>query len=310
MDRKDGGYRLERHGHESSHRPDSRQTQFYLRIARQNQDLLAEILRNDECLRNSRNTSTLYSGIEPLAPVSSTNDAEVDSRTDAEIVSGTKDPVVTAKVQVVPEDSLDTAQRLYADKKQDIAVLNMANPDTPGGSYLSGAGAQEEALCRRSSLYLSLTACATKGWYPLPPHGAIYTPRVLVMRKSDNEECALLPKEQRWWTSVISVAGLFRPPQTEDGSDFLNGEDRVETREKIKSLLRVAAAEGKKNLVLSALGCGAFRNPPQAVAQLFKEVLQDREFRGRFQGVWFSVLDRRGSRNYDIFSEVLNDISI
>ena len=84
----------------------------------------------------------------------------------------------------------------------------------------------------------------------------------------------------------------------------------MKAREKIKSLLSVEVTEGKKNLVLSALGCGAFRNPPQAVAHLFKEVLQDGEFRGKFQGVWFSVLARGGSRNYDIFREVLDNTRI
>jgi len=302
MDRPGERYRQGGHRATSFRIPNFRQIQLYRRIARQNQDLVPAIMRNNERLQNSQNASKLYPRTNSLITPSSTNDAEG--------VTTTMDEVVTTKVKVVPADSLDTAQGLYADGVQDVAVLNMANADTPGGGYLSGSGAQEEALCRRSSLYLSLTGCATQGGYPIPQYGAIYSPDVLVIRKSDNERCALLPEEQRWWISVISVAALFRPPQTEDGTDFLYGEDRMKAKEKIKSLLRVAATEGKKNLVLSALGCGAFRNPPQAVAHLFKEVLQDGEFRGRFQGVWFSVLDRRGSRNYDIFREVLDNTSI
>jgi len=61
---------------------------------------------------------------------------------------------------------------------------------------------------------------------------------------------------------------------------------------------------------LSALGCGAFRNPPMAVAQLFKEVSTDHEFQGRFQRIWFSILDRRGSQNYQIFQHVLGELQI
>ena len=75
-------------------------------------------------------------------------------------------------------------------------------------------------------------------------------------------------------------------------------------------MLRVAAREGKKNLVLSALGCGAFRNPPKAVAKLLKEVLKEKEFGGRFEGIWFSIMDRKGSRNYDIFRKVLDGLTI
>ena len=219
-------------------------------------------------------------------------------------------PPPTATVEVVPIDSLDTAAGLYAEDRKHIVVLNMANADTPGGWYLSGAGAQEEALCRRSSLYVCLSECARNNFYPISPQGAIFSPDVLVIRKSDEQKCKLLEPKEMWWTSVISVAGLFRPPTTEDGMEFLRGEDRADARGRIRTVLRVAAIEGKKNLVLSALGCGAFRNPPLAVAILFREVLQEGEFRGRFEGVWFSILDRKGSSNYDIFRSVLQGLPI
>jgi uncharacterized protein (TIGR02452 family) len=273
---------------------DPRRTQFYVHIARQNREVLVSLMRKDERLRNCRISSKVYAGTQVLSPPITTNDFALH----------------TARVEVVPVDSLDTAEALYAEGVQDIAVLNMANPDTPGGWYLSGAGAQEEALCRRSSLYVSLAACAANGFYPIPRHGAIYSPDVLIIRKSDDEKCQLLTDKQVWWTSVVSVAGLFRPPQTEDGTDFLSRVDRGDARERIRALLRVAAMEGKRNLVLSAFGCGAFRNPPRAVAQLFKEALQDTEFRGKFQGVWFSILDRRGSTNYDIFHNILQGLII
>ena len=76
--------------------------------------------------------------------------------------------------------------------------------------------------------------------------------------------------------------------------------------EKIRTILRIAAHEGRRNLVLGAFGCGAFGNPPTAVAGFFKDVLQEIEFRGRFEVVWFAVIERSGSQNFAIFKDALD----
>jgi len=177
-----------------------------------------------------------------------------------------------------------------------------------GGNYLGGAGAQEEALCRRSTLYLSIGP--HRDFYPIPDHGAIYSPDVLVLRKSDEEWCELLDPEARWWTTVISVAAIARPRLNGSGKDFEQKADKEDTRERIRTLLRVAAVEGRKNLVLGALGCGAFKNPPRAVAMLFRDVLKSREFSGRFDGIWFSVIEKSGSENFEVFKEVLDGMEV
>jgi uncharacterized protein (TIGR02452 family) len=47
--------------------------------------------------------------------------------------------------------------------------------------------------------------------------------------------------------------------------------------------------------VLGAFGCGAFRNPPRHMAELFKEVFQEREFQNRFPFVIFAILSDHNS---------------
>jgi uncharacterized protein (TIGR02452 family) len=210
-------------------------------------------------------------------------------------------------VNVVPADSLDCAESLMCEGKQDIVVLNMANAGTPGGAYLAGAGAQEEALCRRSTLYPTL---CRRGFYPLPDHGAIYSPDVLVVRKSDAEGCAILSPDERWWTSVISVAAIARPRLKSSEKEYARDEDKQGMVERIRTILRVTVVEQKRNLVLGALGCGAFKNPPKAVANIFKDVLREPEFIGRFEGIWFSVIERSGSENYSVFKKVLDGMQI
>lgn len=50
-------------------------------------------------------------------------------------------------------------------------------------------------------------------------------------------------------------------------------EAEAELRLKIQTLLAACRDNGATRLVLSALGCGAFCNPPDHVAMLFKEAL-------------------------------------
>jgi uncharacterized protein (TIGR02452 family) len=48
--------------------------------------------------------------------------------------------------------------------------------------------------------------------------------------------------------------------------------------------------------VLSAFGCGAFANPPNHVALLFKQVFNEEEFKNHFRLVVFSIIDDHNSR--------------
>lgn len=211
-------------------------------------------------------------------------------------------------IKVVSADTLDCAETLTREGKQDIVVLNMANARVPGGGYLHGSVAQEEALCRRSTLYLTIRP--ERRLHPIPPHGGIYSSDVLVFRTSDDTYCQMLPEDKWWWTSGISVAGIAAPNLNSEGTDYAHKEDRESTRERIRTILRIAGMEKRKNLVLGALGTGAFMNPPRAVAQLFKEVFESGEFKGRFEGIWFAIIERGSSDNFVVFKEILDGMEI
>ncbi|CAM5680323.1 hypothetical protein SALBM311S_05848 [Streptomyces alboniger] len=58
-------------------------------------------------------------------------------------------PSADTLVEVTGESTLEAARRIAGP----VAVLNFASARNPGGGYLNGAQAQEEALCRASALY-------------------------------------------------------------------------------------------------------------------------------------------------------------
>src|SRR5690606_5827384 len=91
------------------------------------------------------------------------------------------------------------------------AVLNLASPTHPGGGWVKGALAQEEALCYRSSLSLSLH----KRYYPFRQLTGVYTPDVLVIREemAEGHKLYTCPAAEMPVVSVVSVAAL-RKPQT------------------------------------------------------------------------------------------------
>lgn len=187
------------------------------------------------------------------------------------------------------------------------AVLNMANRQTPGGGVLGGAGAQEENLFRRSDLYVSLYPFADsceqyalvrdkRHSYPLDRRtGGIHSPRVTFFRASEANGYRLL--KAPFSASVITVPAI-NGPELVIGPEGLRIVDALvePTREKIRTILRIAGHHGHDALVLGAFGCGAFRNPPAHVAELFAEVFREPEFDGRFRIIDFAILDDHNSR--------------
>jgi uncharacterized protein (TIGR02452 family) len=213
----------------------------------------------------------------------------------------------TLDAAIIMSESLAEAATAQPDRNQRVAVLNLASDKNPGGGWLSGALAQEEALCYRSSLALSLH----KPYYPWSPSTAVYTRDVVIVRSSMSSGHRLLvpqmPAIQLPIVSAISVAAIRRPalrtipePSEHDvhhrRATFKYPADRQLTKKKMRLALRIAAREKHELLVLGALGCGAFRNPPEEVATCWSEVLGEAEFRG---GWWREIVSRFGVIDQD-----------
>ena len=182
-------------------------------------------------------------------------------------------------------EEIDTFQKAK-EMGPDCVVLNMASSFKPGGGVLKGAPAQEEDLCRRSNLYRSLIHF--KNCYPIPKFGGIYTRDVQVFRSVGQYNLLHDP----FTCSCISFPSI----KLDDPNNIGNEEKFMITlRGKIRGILRIAVIKKHGKLVLGALGCGAYKNPPELVAKAFKEVLEEKEFEGRFEEICFAILpDKKG----------------
>ena len=72
------------------------------------------------------------------------------------------------------------------------------------------------------------------------------------------------------------------------------------TRNKIRTIFRIGLLYGHDSLVLGAFGCGAFRNPPEEMARLFHEVMEEPEFKDRYRLITFSIIDDHNARNANL----------
>ena len=193
-------------------------------------------------------------------------------------------PVATAcntKYVVSGKRSFEAA-KAYKGKK--IAVLNFANNHSIGGAPFS-AGAQEESLCRCSTLLPCLEAMKYK-FYDKHRHqyengeidfcgndDLIYTPNVVVF-KSDELTEPIYPKMIDDWYKVNIITSAA--PEIGDHSLPGNYEQLITSR--IKKILDVAAREHNEVLILGAWGCGAFKNPTDIVARVFFSLLKNYDF--------------------------------
>ncbi|MEU5217124.1 TIGR02452 family protein [Streptomyces sp. NPDC020807] len=213
-----------------------------------------------------------------------------------EPVPVTPDTDRTATLDVTGESSLDAARRMVAaDGARPVAVLNFASARNPGGGYLNGAQAQEEALCRASALHATLLRAPAYYAHhraerdPLYTDRVIHSPGVPVFR---DERGGLLdePFTVGFLTSPAPNAGVVRR-LAPDRAHLLPGALAA----RAERVLETAAAHGYRRLVLGAWGCGVFQNDPAEVAGAFKALLTgDGRFAGHFDELVFAVLDRAG----------------
>ncbi|MER6167687.1 TIGR02452 family protein [Streptomyces violaceorubidus] len=192
-------------------------------------------------------------------------------------------------LEVTGESSLEAARRLGGD----VAVLNFASARNPGGGYLNGAQAQEEALCRASALYTCLLRA--REFYdhhrahrdPFYTDRVVHSPGVPVFR-DDRGRLLDEPFTAGFLTCAAPNAGVALRTAPERAAGL-----PAALTARAERVLETAVAHGHRRLVLGAWGCGVFRNDPAQVAGAFRTLLgPGGRFAGAFERVAFGILDR------------------
>ena len=222
---------------------------------------------------------------------------------------------------VVSQKRTYEAANAYTRQGLRTAVLNFASASNPGGGVVNGSNAQEESLCRCSTLYFCLNTQEIwdkfytphrKERNPLHNDDCIYTPGVTIF-KSDTDEPKQLPERTWYKVDVLSCAAPNLRPQPSNRMNPADGDRRIEiSDEALKTLhckrlhriLSIAAANKNEAIILGAFGCGAFMNDPEIVAAAAKETI--REFMHAFKIIEFAVYCRPGDdTNYRCFQKIL-----
>lgn len=211
----------------------------------------------------------------------------------------------------------------YKDMK--VAVHNFASASNPGGGVVHGSSAQEECLCRCSTLYFNLYEQRMwDGFYdphravqnPIHNDDIIYTPGVVVF-KTDTAKPRMMPENEWYKVDVITCAAPNLKPNPTNYFNPGDGDKQVVLKDnellalhekRLRRILDVACNNGAEVIILGAFGCGAFRNKPEVVALAAKNVIKD--YLHAFKVIEYAVYcSPRDDRNYKVFDRTLKPLA-
>lgn len=212
------------------------------------------------------------------------------------------------EIAVTRDRSFQAAMRLKSeDPEVKVVVLNFANAFTPGGGVTIGSNAQEEGLCRCSTLYPVLNRKYLKENYygyhkkigDLKATDAVIYSQDIIIFKTDKNTPKKMSRQDWVKVDVMTVAAPdLRKISMGDAELF---ECHVK---RAIHILTVAASPKADILVLGAFGGGAFRNDPEVVAKAYKTALE--KFPKVFKKIEFAIdCSDEEQKNYHTFKDML-----
>lgn len=193
---------------------------------------------------------------------------------------------------------LTTSDAIFDTESKRICILNFASYKNPGGAFLLGSLAQEEALCHSSILFNVLREY--EGYYSynrkqlnkgLYKDRALYSNNVIFFdNRGKVKECDVLT------CAAPNKSLMFRYKMFTEDDNRKALESRVDFIRKI-----VGAVGDLDEVVLGAWGCGVFKQDTREVAELLVKYFKD----ANVKRVTFAIPDQR---KCSIFADAINRI--
>ena len=208
------------------------------------------------------------------------------------------------KYVIVNESVVDTVVKFGGNR---CGVLNFASAKNPGGGFLKGSLAQEEALAASSDLYNSQLqahelydinrSCRTA----LYTHNMIYSQGITFIRDG----------KLKFLSSSVT-ANVLTAPAVNAGAYYKNERSNKTTvltvmEQRIRYILNLFASKGDRTIILGAYGCGVFGNDVVDVANTFRNLLIDVGMEKHFEHIVFAVYDSSGQQ-FNVFQRLFGKL--
>ena len=114
----------------------------------------------------------------------------------------------------------------------------------------------------------------------------IYIKDLQILRNTEHNNYEFL--ETPITTDCLLCSAYSHPTITKDG--HLDSTFKAKTLKKMEAMLNIFIENGNTCIILGAWGCGAFGNPAEDIAQMFKSLLLSPTYCDRFEHVVFAVI--------------------
>ena len=236
------------------------------------------------------------------------NDDEVKVDGHTNIIDA--EPSINPQIKIHIVD-MSTTQAIFAygSTQTRMAVLDFASYRHPGGGYINGAMAQEEALCHDSTLYHYLKDQSVfYQWNRSHLNGGLYHNRMLYLQGirffnpdyplQESIDIHMVKTNSKLVDDIVVAAPNKR--DAKENHDISENENYQALQDRITFILDGAQYHHVDTLILGAFGCGVFGEDPYEVAQLFKDGLTSGAY--GFTQVIFAI--PKGNGNLDAFQQI------